>query len=298
MDSAILDTINNKLRSDFRLTKYFTSGVANENYLLKNNSGKRIVARVLKEQPIENVNLEFKIQKELLKHGVCTSLLLEEGGQPIVLKVGTQNITLTDFIKSGAPPKIDDKFLIQIGKKLAEFQLGLKDFNIDKIPPNHLSAEYQTKLRFSQQAKQTSSEIKSTLCCLYKKLVKLDLPKTLIHGDFNEDNYLTEKQEITAVLDLETVSYTYRILDLAIAIYYRAPEKNSKYEHIAKKIIEGYSSLIKLSKIELKNIPLATSYAAACFSLWSLSSEDYSEDFAEGFQKLMTKIARGFKDWP
>ncbi len=312
MEEDALKRINSKLKSDFKLVKQFDSGIANLNYLLRSSSGVEIVARILRDQKPENINLEFKLQKALIANGINTPLFLELRGAPILIESGTDFITLTKYIESDSIRHKDLKrsreFLKEIGLTLAKVQSALKDFPYKSVPPNYLHPEYQQKYNFSKEETPTSEAIKNVIDRLYILFEDLKLPKTLIHGDLNDGNYLTQGNKITAVLDLETSEHNFRILDISAAIYYTHPSSGLSYSEVSKLIIEGFESLLKLSEEEIQTIPKAVQYNAACFSLWSLANEkgqvslegpgknDAQEyDFLKGFQDLQERIRKGFE---
>lgn len=298
MDQEILQAINAKLNSDYKLVKQFGSGIANLNYLLENSSGTRIVARILKEQKTENLEFESRIQAKLKESGIGSPQLLKNpDGSVLLLSLKEINITFTNYVESDPHPKIFPvELLPDLGRTLARLQQALQDLPEDEVPENYLSKSYQNKLKFRKKDQQIAKEIKNYIGNLYKKISKLNLPKTTIHGDLNEGNILIKNNQIIAILDFETVEYKERILDLGILVYYRQPDSNLSYPEVATRIISGFEEVAKLRSREKEAMPLATQYTAACFSLWSLANEesDPNYDFLKGFHDLQQKIEDEF----
>ncbi len=298
MDSKIISAINSKLNSDFRIVKQFDSGIANLNYLLQNSMGKKVVARVLKEQKPENLDFELLVQTKLNSSSLKSPLLFTEpNGKPILIKIRDQNISISSYIEADPHPKhFPNSLLVDLGEVIAKFQLATSHISVSRVPENYLSKSYQDKLKFRPEDQKTAQEIKQFINNLYSRIDKLKLPKSNIHGDLNEGNILIKNSKIIAVLDFETVEYKERILDLGIAFYYRQQGSGLSYLEVAKLITSGFERISTLSLSEKQAIPLATQYAAACFSLWSLANEPADPDynFLEGFHSLQKRIEEGF----
>lgn len=113
MDDNTLQAINTKLKSDFKLIKQFESGIANLNYLLENSSGKKIVARILKEQKLENLQFEHLVQTKLKSAGI---------GSPQIF-LDPANVVLSEAKRSVAQPKDPEEFL----KDFLTLQNRIKD---------------------------------------------------------------------------------------------------------------------------------------------------------------------------
>ena len=298
MDQKILDAINTKLKSDFKLIKQFYSGIANLNYLLQNSKNEKIVARILKEQKPENIAFEALVQSKLNKARIGSPLLLKDDNKPILLKVDTNKITFSNYIEADPNPKTFPNSLLEdLGELIARFQLANSTIPTKEVPENYLSAGYQDNLKFRDKDKKTAKEIRVHIDKLYTEISKLNLPQSIIHGDLNEGNILIKDKKIIAILDLETVEYKQRILDLGIVIYYRQPESGLTYPEVSRLIISGFEKREKLTREEKSSIPLAVRYTAACFSLWSLANEETNDkyDFLESFQELQKRIEEGFK---
>jgi Ser/Thr protein kinase RdoA (MazF antagonist) len=297
MNDQTLQAINTKLNSDFKLIKQFVSGIANLNYLLENSDGTKIVARIIKEQKPENLHFEYLVQTELKIAGIGSPQIFLEKGKPLVLKVGNQKITFSNFIQSDPHPEQFSKQLLKnLGEILAKFQKALKDIPPDQVPENYLSESYQNKLKFSKQKEEVALEIKTYIKNLYQRITKLNLPKAIIHGDLNNGNILTKGDQIIAILDLETVEYKERILDPAILIYYRQPDSNLSYPKVSELILAGFEKVTKLNPAEKEALPLAIQYTGACFSLWSLANEEVQDrkEFLKSFYALQNRIETGF----
>jgi Ser/Thr protein kinase RdoA (MazF antagonist) len=297
MDDSTLREINKTFQSDYTLTEEISEGIANINFLLINTKGDKLIARILREQKPGLVPLEAELQDQLAISGLGTPRLLKKkDGSPILLQAGKHTLTFTKFIESEPFDQASDELIKNMGRSLAEFQLALKDFDKSKIPPNYLSKAYQDKLHFKDEDIEIAETIKIILAELYSQLNSLNLPKSIIHGDLNEGNFLQNKGSIIAILDLETTEYTYRVLDLCIIVYYRSADQGRTYQEVSKLITEGFEEISPLTQAEKDAMPLATAYSATCFSLWSLANDPGDKsDFLESFNRLQNRIKAGFK---
>ena len=92
-------------------------------------------------------------------------------------------------------------------------------------------------------------------------LPKLDsLPKQVIHGDWNEHNILASQNEngqfcVIGFLDIGDTIYSYRVLDVAIAMMYFCHLENALNSmtpiEAAGHVLAGYQSVFPLSETEI-----------------------------------------------
>jgi Ser/Thr protein kinase RdoA (MazF antagonist) len=290
MDKSTLAAINTKLNSDFKLVKQFGDGNSNKNFLLTDSKNKDIVVKQLENQPVEFVPVEVLIQKHLNKKGLSTPQIKnfdDENTQ--ILKLGSKNLTHTDFIQS-------DESLpapYELGVNIAKFQIAMKEFK-HKLPPNWLHPIYWGNLKFETNDIELSEQIQKDLKEYRDTLTKLNLPKTIIHGDLNLGNVLTLNSKIIATLDLESTENNFRILDIGMTIFQVKPNYKISYYDLANEVIRGYESLISLTEQEKNQVLTATLYSASASGLWNLSFEGASKDFLESYTALINRIKDGF----
>ncbi len=254
MNKKILQAINTKLNSDFKLIKQFGNGNSNKNYLLENSQNRQIVVKKLDNQPVEFVPVEISIQKHLFTKGVPTPQILSFNEQlGSTLSVGQKSFTHTEYIES------DDSLPspFELGLSITQFHLAMGDFK-SNLPPNWLHPTYWKSLKFREIDAKTAAYVKNNLSNLRDKLTKLKLPKTVIHGDFNLGNILTQNSKIVAILDLESTEYNFRILEIGMSIFQVKPSYTLTYQELAREITKGYTELIELTDKEVGQIETAT----------------------------------------
>lgn len=291
MNKKTLSIINKVLESDFKLDSKFEGGNANTNYLITNSRGDKLVARILGEQRPENVPFEYKIQRHLVSKGVPTSLIQPLPGGELILKIGKESITFTEFISSDKS-KPDP---VCVGEMIALFQKALSDFDTKGLRPNWMSEEYHQKLKFKRKDKATAQIILKRLKDLYGLMSSQNLEKAVIHGDLNIGNMLRKNHRIIAVIDLESTEENFKVLDIGMSIFQISPHYKFEYKRLKREIVEGYTKVGKLSKKEVDQIENATLYAAACSSLWNISFEGGNKNFLKDYLALQAKIENGFK---
>ncbi|MEE9373064.1 MAG: phosphotransferase [Saprospiraceae bacterium] len=81
-----------------------------------------------------------------------------------------------------------------------------------------------------------------------------NLPRQLIHNDFNEWNVLCNGDQICGVIDLGDATVAPRICDLAIGLAYIMQKHNSPID-VACEVIKGYNSQITLTEKEIEILP-------------------------------------------
>lgn len=90
---------------------------------------------------------------------------------------------------------------------------------------------------------------------ILKKVRKINFNMHMLyaHSDMHAANVLFENRKITGIIDFENIGYAPRIRDLSLSI-------KSGCDTIAKekRFMEGYESVLRLSKKEKKLIPFIT----------------------------------------
>lgn len=88
---------------------------------------------------------------------------------------------------------------------------------------------------------------------LIEKLLALNLPKQLIHGDLHYDNVLVYEDAVSGLLDFEFCAIDWRGMELAICLSKYAGECNAM--QYFNEFIEGFMKFGELSPLEISVIP-------------------------------------------
>ncbi|GEM_PF-5704711 len=90
--------------------------------------------------------------------------------------------------------------------------------------------------------------------------VCLDLPQTIIHGDWHPGNQLYLNGKVSCILDFDFIQCAERLHDVAYALWSLMPGNTSR--SLSKAFLEGYGPLERIEQTEL---PLAIARAALFF---------------------------------
>ncbi len=167
-----------------------------------------------------------------------------------------------------------DTLLFNFGKAIAELDVSLKDKRSSAIESRKLLWDLQHNLLNKSKAKYIQEPEKRKLVEYffdqYEQFVLphlQDLRYSIIHGDLNIQNVLTDGKIITGVIDFGDICYSPLVNELAIALSYIMFEKKNPIQ-AAKKLIEGYQAIYPLTEKELKMIYYLVP-ARLCVSLCS-----------------------------
>lgn len=92
------------------------------------------------------------------------------------------------------------------------------------------------------------------------RVLRDNLPETVIHGDWHLGNQLYTDGNVKCILDFDFVQWAERIHDVAYAVWSLLIQRES--EHLVKAFLNGYGSLMD---IEVRALPLAIARAAVFF---------------------------------
>lgn len=80
--------------------------------------------------------------------------------------------------------------------------------------------------------------------------IQHEFRQSIIHGDANDWNVLTDKGEVSGIIDFGDMAYSWLINDLAIGLAYAMMQKEDPIEN-ACHVIKGYSNVLSLTELEI-----------------------------------------------
>ena len=159
----------------------------------------------------------------------------------------------------------------EIGKACAEVTIALSSIEVDnEVPPtppyfdiykvHHAinrdlffdrleSSEFDSVREYANIAGEEIRQIE----VLISRLLALELPQQLIHGDLHYDNLLVSNGKVTGVVDFEFCAMDWRAMDLAITLSKYASEPDAG--RYFREVIQGYSSRVQLTPEEREAVP-------------------------------------------
>lgn len=151
-----------------------------------------------------------------------------------------------------------DELLYNFGQAIAEMDLALEGKRISVIESRKLIWDIQYSLLNKSKANYIQEPDRRKLVDFYfDQVEQFALPQyqnlrySIIHGDMNIQNVLTDGNKISGVIDFGDMCYSPLVNELAVALTYIMFEKEEPIK-AAQNVIRGYQSKYPLSEDELK----------------------------------------------
>jgi Ser/Thr protein kinase RdoA (MazF antagonist) len=245
-----------------------TAAYANDVYNLTDSSGQQYVMRVLKDQIPETVQAEAAMQHKLAEAGIRTPEYIELNGGSYVGSQDGMSFTLSKYIEGEVPKSISLELVADFGATLAKLHASLKGVS---IPSSKMQWFNLKNAKADLDA--YDGPLKEELTNLFtsgERLFELNLPKAVTHSDLWLGNVFAEANKVTAVFDLETAEYTYRIIDLARTYLSMRMETKYSTQDLINHLFFGYDNATNepLTAEERQNFGIATAYVAGVCATW------------------------------
>ena len=249
-------------------------GIENTNYVIIANKKKYILT--IFEKRVKEQDLPFfcELISLLNKSGFkCPLPLLNLENSPIST-FKRKKLTILTFISGKSKENLSNENCEDIGKEAAKLHLLTSNFKIHR--KNALSIESWRNM---------FENIKDKCIKIHKDLPKLieanlkdieknwpsNLPSGIIHADLFKDNIIFENNKVSGIIDFTFSCNDFYALEIAIcfnALCFDGVKSNLSFNVTkAKKFIDGYSSIRKLSDQERNSIKILSQGAALRFLL-------------------------------
>jgi len=249
-------------------------GIENTNYSIQTEKGKFILT--LYEKRVEEKDLPFFIalMKNLFdKNFPSPEPIINRNGNYIseVLKKKAAVVTFLD----GSSKKILNPLdCFEVGVNAAKLHLITKDLKIkreNKLSVNSWREMYnKVKNDCSQIDKNLPSIIEKNLQRIEVTWPK-NIPSGIIHADLFPDNIFFKDNKLSGIIDYYFSCYDFYAFEIAIclnALCFEGFKENLSFNVTkAKKFIDGYSSIRKLTDEEKKSLKVLCQGAALRFLL-------------------------------
>ena len=151
-----------------------------------------------------------------------------------------------------------EELAASIGSQIALMSIELAKLESSRIQNRkwewHLNATDNLRKKIGLIEKLEVRRVVSYYIHCFEQFVKPQqdqLPKGILHNDFNEHNLLVKANKISGVIDFGDVAYGPRIYDLAIGMVYIAYDKDD-YLYWSAKLLLGYHKITPLKKYEIR----------------------------------------------
>ena len=254
--------------------KEIEEGIENTNYFIKTEKGQFILT--LYEKRVEEKDLPFFI-------GLMKNLFDKKfpAPEPVINKNGNyiseikgKKAAVISFLKGRAKNILNPNHCYEVGLYTGKLHLITKDLPGKRN--NELSVVSWRKIY--NKVKNNCEKIHPNLTKIIEKNLKIienkwpkKLPSGIIHADLFPDNIFFDNEKLTGIIDYYFSCKDFYAFEIAIclnALCFEGKNENLSFNVTkAKKFIDGYSSIRKLSNEEKDSLKILCQGAAMRFLL-------------------------------
>jgi len=249
-------------------------GIENTNYVIIANKKKYILT--IFEKRVKEQDLPFfcELISLLNKSGFkCPLPLLNLENSPIST-FKRKKLAILTFISGKSKENLSNENCEDIGKEAAKLHLLTSNFKIQR--KNALSIESWRNMfeNIKDKCIKIHKDLPNLIEANLKDIEKnwpSNLPSGIIHADLFKDNIIFENNKVSGIIDFTFSCNDFYALEIAIcfnALCFDGVKSNLSFNVTkAKKFIDGYSSIRKLSDQERNSIKILSQGAALRFLL-------------------------------
>ena len=249
-------------------------GIENTNYVIIASKKKYILT--IFEKRVKEQDLPFfcELISLLNKSGFkCPLPLLNLENSPIST-FKRKKLTILTFISGKSKENLSKENCEDIGKEAAKLHLLTSNFKIHR--KNALSIESWRNMfeNIKDKCIKIHKDLPNLIEANLKDIEKnwpSNLPSGIIHADLFKDNIIFENNKVSGIIDFTFSCNDFYALEIAIcfnALCFDGVKSNLSFNVTkAKKFIDGYSSIRKLSDQERNSIKILSQGAALRFLL-------------------------------
>ena len=249
-------------------------GIENSNYFVKTDSGKFILT--VYEKRVEEKDLPFFM-------GLMKNIFNENfpSPEPIINKNGNyiteifgKKAAVVSFLEGTSKKNLTPGNCHEVGIYTAKLHMITKNLNIKRT--NRLSVN-SWRLIY-RKIQRDCSKIYPDLTKIIERNLEIiedkwpkNIPRGIIHADLFPDNIFFKGNKLTGIIDFYFSCYDFYALEIAIclnALCFEGKNENLSFNVTkAKKFIDGYSSIRKLTEEEKESLKILCHGAAMRFLL-------------------------------
>ena len=254
--------------------KGIEEGIENTNYFISTKNKKYILT--VYEKRVKSKDLPFfsKLMSFLDKANFKCPVPILNKKKETITNYNGKELMVVSFLEGKAKQNLSPTNCESIGTEVAKMHEITKNFKLKR--ENYLSIKswrglFETvKDQCSQIHKDLPKLISENLNDVEKKWPS-DLPKGIIHADLFHDNIFFLKNKFSGIIDFYFSCEDYFAFEIAVcfnALCFEGVKENLSFNVTkAKKFIDGYASIRKLSDQEKANIKVLSQGASLRFLL-------------------------------
>jgi len=254
--------------------KEIKEGIENTNYFIKTERGKFILT--LYEKRVDEKDLPFfmSLMKNLYDKNFPSPKPIININGNYISEISGKKAAVVSFLEGTSKKNLNPKNCYEIGINTAKLHLITK--NLVAKRKNKLSVlSWRT---IYNNVKKDCSKIHPDLIQIIEKNLEeikykwpKNLPSGIIHADLFPDNIFFKNDKLTGIIDFYFACNDFYALEIAVclnALCFEGKNNNLSFNVTkAKKFIDGYSSIRKLSEDEKNSLKILCQGAAIRFLL-------------------------------
>ena len=249
-------------------------GIENSNYFVKTDSGKFILT--VYEKRVEEKDLPFfmGLMKNIFnKNFPSPEPIINKNGNYIT-EIFEKKAAVVSFLEGTSKKNLTPGNCHEVGIYTAKLHMITKNLNIKRT--NRLSVN-SWRLIY-RKIQRDCSKIYPDLTKIIERNLEViedkwpkNIPRGIIHADLFPDNIFFKGSKLTGIIDFYFSCYDFYALEIAIclnALCFEGKNENLSFNVTkAKKFIDGYSSIRKLTEEEKESLKILCHGAAMRFLL-------------------------------
>ena len=254
--------------------KGIKEGIENTNYFIQTDKGKFILT--VYEKRVEEKDLPFfmGLMKNLFDANFPSPEPIINKNGNYVTEISGKKAAVVSFLDGSAKKNLNPNDCHKIGIQAAKLHLITK--NLTGKRENKLSVNSWRKI-YKKVQKDCSRIHLNLTKTIEKNLDEIEnnwpknIPSGIIHADLFPDNIFFKNDKLTGIIDFYFSCYDFYVFEIAIclnALCFEGQKENLSFNVTkAKKFIDGYSSIKKLTEEEKKSLKILCQGAAMRFLL-------------------------------
>ena len=249
-------------------------GIENTNYFIQTEKGKFILT--LYEKRVEEKDLPFfiSLMKNLFdKKFPSPEPIINRNGN-YISEISGKKAAVVSFLEGKSKKILSPDDCYQVGVNTAKLHLITKNLSgkrENKLSVNSWRKIYNNvKKNCSKIHPKLPEVIEKNLDIIEKKWPK-NIPSGIIHADLFSDNIFFKENKVSGIIDYYFSCYDFYAFEIAVcfnALCFEGRNENLSFNVTkAKKFIDGYSSIRKLTENEKKSLKILCKGAALRFLL-------------------------------
>jgi len=254
--------------------KEIEEGIENSNYFVELEKGKFILTLYEKRAKKEDLPFFISLMKNLFDQKFPSPEPIINNNGNYISEILSKKAAVVSFLNGKAKKNLEPNDCYEVGVYTARLHLITK--NLTGKRENKLSVNSWRKIY--NNVKNDCSKIHKNLSKIIENnLDKIEknwpenIPSGIIHADLFPDNIFFQNKKLSGIIDFYFSCYDFYAFEIAIclnALCFEGKNENLSFNVTkAKRFIDGYSTIRKLSEDEKKSLKILCQGAAIRFLL-------------------------------